>query len=473
MLTSITTMIGLFSLLFVPIAPIQNFGIFSGIGVLLAFVFTVFVLPVMLDLWQPYSGKRSKKLKQEGERHHFVQRTLLRLEPLSHRYPLLMTLVFSTLAVILAFGVTKVEIDTNMVNIIKEGRPLRVTYDLVDRFMGGTANAEILVNGGREDALKDPRVLRAMEDLQKYMETEFAHLVTKTSSLVDVTKDSYRALNEGRKEMYVLPEDTATMANTLFLFNNSNPKDRRRLVTDDYALGRITINLRNAGSREYTEMIELIHEYAERRFSGLKPDYPEISARLTGNMALLIRMTEYVSWSQIQSFTLALTVISLLLLVIFASLRAGMVAILPNVMPILTVFGVMGYLKIPLDTDTLLVAPITIGIAVDDTIHFLTHYRTEITRHGNIKEAIIKAFRETGQAITFTSIILSAGFLIFLASSHQGLSNFGVMSAVAFFTALLADLFLLPSMCVLFKVRFGVAPSDPEASVSAQTPVTA
>lgn len=461
MLTSITTMIGMFSLLLVPIKPIQSFGLFSGIGVFIAFLLTVFVLPLMLDLWSPYAKnpkasltKKKHRLDDDGQRMHFVQSILRKVEPLSYRFPLAVTLSFVLAAVILAYGITKVKIDTNMVNIIKEGQPMRTTYNLVDRFMGGSGSAEILVNSGKIDGLKDPRILNAMDDLQIFVKNEFPHLVTKSTSLVNISKDSFKALNEGQDSMYVIPDDPGILANTLFMFNNANPKERRRMVTDDYSLGRISVNLRNSGSQEYNDMIFRIHNFADRRFAELKSDYPKLKVRVTGTLAMLSQMTDYISWSQVRSFGLALIVISLLLLLVFSSYRAGMVALLPNIFPVLTIFGIMGYLEISLDTDTLLVAPITIGIAVDDTIHFLTNYRAEVSKHGNIKEGIIKTFRETGQAITFTSIILSIGFLIFLMSSHQGLSNFGIMSAIAFFTALLADLFLLPSMCLLFNVRF-------------------
>ena len=461
MLTSITTMIGMFSLLLVPIKPIQSFGLFSGIGVFIAFLLTVFVLPLMLDLWSPYAKnpkasltKKKHRLDDDGQRMHFVQSILRKVEPLSYRFPLAVTLSFVLAAVILAYGMTKVKIDTNMVNIIKEGQPMRTTYNLVDRFMGGSGSAEILVNTGKIDGLKDPRILNAMDDLQIFVKNEFPHLVTKSTSLVNISKDSFKALNEGQDSMYVIPDDPGILANTLFMFNNANPKERRRMVTDDYSLGRISVNLRNSGSQEYNDMIFRIHNFADRRFAELKSDYPKLKVRVTGTLAMLSQMTDYISWSQVRSFGLALIVISLLLLLVFSSYRAGMVALLPNIFPVLTIFGIMGYLEISLDTDTLLVAPITIGIAVDDTIHFLTNYRAEVSKHGNIKEGIIKTFRETGQAITFTSIILSIGFLIFLMSSHQGLSNFGIMSAIAFFTALLADLFLLPSMCLLFNVRF-------------------
>jgi hypothetical protein len=288
---------------------------------------------------------------------------------------------------------------------------------------------------------------------------------------VDITKDSFRALNEGRQEMYRLPEDPAVLGNTLFMFNNANPKDRRRVVTDDYAMGQISVSLRNAGSHEYSQVIAAVEAWATQRFAPLQTNYPDLEVGVTGTLALMMKLTDYISWSQIKSFGLALVVISVLLLLVFGSVRAGLVALFPNLFPILSIFGLMGWLGIPLDTDTLLVAPITIGIAVDDTIHFLTHYRTEVVQHGDLKRAVIQSFRETGQAITFTSIILSLGFLIFLFSSHNGLSNFGVMSAVAFFVAVLADLFLLPSLCLLTGLRFGQEPEPVRAGHTSEPTV--
>ena len=462
LLTSITTSIGLTALLFVPIVPIQTFGLFASIGVLLALGFTIFLLPLMLDLWSPFSKKRAASVVQGGK-PHVVQRVLRLVEPLSHRYPWTVTLVFSVMGAVLLVGAFRIHVDSNLVNIIKEGASLRTTYELVDRVMSGTNNMQILINANQTDALRDPEMLKAMADLQRHLEEIYPHLVTRTHSLVDITKDSFRALNEGRQEMYHLPEDPAVLGNTLFMFNNANPKDRRRVVTDDYAMGQISVSLRNAGSHEYSQVIAAVEAWATQRFAPLQTNYPDLEVGVTGTLALMMKLTDYISWSQIKSFGLALVVISVLLLLVFGSVRAGLVALFPNLFPILSIFGLMGWLGIPLDTDTLLVAPITIGIAVDDTIHFLTHYRTEVVQHGDLKRAVIQSFRETGQAITFTSIILSLGFLIFLFSSHNGLSNFGVMSAVAFFVAVFADLFLLPSLCLLTGLRFGQEPEPVRA----------
>jgi hypothetical protein len=146
-----------------------------------------------------------------------------------------------------------------------------------------------------------------------------------------------------------------------------------------------------------------------------------------------------------------IAVIACLLLIIFGSLRFGLLAMIPNVLPILMIMGITGWMGIPLDTDTLLVMPIAIGIAVDDSIHFLTHYRTELLRGKSSDEAIHSAMVHVGQAMFYTSIVLSVGFLVFILSVHAGMTNFGILSSIAMFTALLADVFLLPAMIYVFK----------------------
>ena len=165
-------------------------------------------------------------------------------------------------------------------------------------------------------------------------------------------------------------------------------------------------------------------------------------------------MLDYISWSQIKSFGLTLIVISFIMFLVFGNFKVGLIAMIPNIFPILTIFGIMGFLAIPLDMDTLLIAPVIIGLAVDDTIHFLTHYRIELESCGNIKKAVIRSIREAGQAICITSLILSAGFSMFIFSFHKGFSHFGILSAIAIFTAVIADIYLLPALCVFFEVDF-------------------
>jgi len=448
LLTSVTTAIGLLSLVFVPLKPISSFGIFAAVAVLLAFVFTVTLLPMMLDLWSPVSKKKSFK------KDHLVLTALKKVESVGFNHYRLMILIFAGFAVFLLFGLAQLKVDSNFVEIIKKGLPLRDAYTLVDKQMGGTGNMEVMVDFKKADALKDPQVLFAVQDLQTFMEENKTTKVVKTMSLVNVVKESYKVLNDDDPDFYAVPDDPALLKQVLFLFENANPKDRTRLVTDDYSKARIGLNSINVGSIEALDIMDDIQTFIDDRFKPLKQTYPDLDVTLTGNMALLAIMLDYLAWAQIKSFGIALVVISIILFLVLGSSKAGLVALAPNLFPILTSFGLMGLFKIPLDADTLIVAPIIIGLAVDDTIHFLTHFRISMAKTRNIASAVTESIRESGQAITFTSLILSSGFLVFILSFHNGLSRFGIFAAIAIMTALICDIFLLPALCRVCNVNF-------------------
>ncbi len=451
LLTSVTTALGMLSLAFVPLPPLRNFGLGSALGVTFAFGFTVVLLPLMLDLWPPVQ-RRSPTAS--SRRKPFVQRMLRSLEPIASRWPVPVVAVFAVVGAVGAYGVSQVQIDSNLVEIIRPGLPIRAAHDLVDRVMGGTQGMEIYLDFGETDALKDPRALNAMEAIQQQLEKEYPEFVVRTDSLADVVKSTFQALNEDREQMYRIPQERAALAQTLLLFDLANPEDRELLVPDDYSEARINVRMLNYGSAEYVEFFKTAKAHAQAAFGHLATDYPDLEVGITGSLPLVMRMADYIGRAQIQSFVLVLVVVTVLLLIVFGSPRAGLVAMIPNVYPVLITFGVMGLWNIPLDADTLIIAPLIIGIAVDDTIHFITHYRAFALETGDFRRAIAATVSEVGQAITFTSVILVFGFMVLIASKHQGMAHFGLLVGISFATALLADLLLLPALLKLCRVRF-------------------
>ena len=460
-LTSVTTAIGMLALVTVPLTPIQNFGISCAIGVLFAFIVSVVMLPLLLEIWKP-----AKKLPSHPSSHHepstttkaakplsWVQQFLNAIEPYALAAPWFNISIFSILAVVFIFGATKIRVDSNQINVFGEGHEIRQAYDIVDQNMGGTQNLEIFLESQQEGIFQDPAVLNMMDELQNYIEGVPNVVVTR--SLVNIVKDANQSLHAGQAAYYSIPQDARQLQQTLFLFNNANPKDRRRVVSDDYSKAHITINTVTIGSKESVVLFEEVEKKIQELISPLQQQYPSLKATLTGSVTLIVKMVDYLSWSQITGFGLALTAISLILLGIFGSIRVGLIALFPNLFPLIVVFGAMGYLNIPIDIDTLIVAPLMIGIVVDDTIHFLTHYREEIIKsHGDILKAIHEVFKEVGQAITFTSLILALAFISFVGLEHQGLKSFGVLSAIAIVTALIAELFLLPALLYVTRTTF-------------------
>jgi predicted RND superfamily exporter protein len=215
----------------------------------------------------------------------------------------------------------------------------------------------------------------------------------------------------------------------------------------------MSISLKTIGSKKSVELLKVIQPGIEKILSPLKERYPELRVTLTGGVGTWARVFDAISWSQVYSFGLAFFIISLIMFGIFGSLKLGLVAILPNTFPMLTVFGLMGWLEFNLDITTLMTAPIIIGIAVDDTIHFITHYRLSLLKGASISEAIHSTLHEVGQAIIFTTLILMSIFLFFIPVSHVGVSRFSILAVIAVFSALLADLFLLPALCRVLRVR--------------------
>ncbi|MBT4286144.1 MAG: MMPL family transporter [Deltaproteobacteria bacterium] len=458
LLTTVTTMVGMLALSTSEISHIQVFGYMSAAGVFFAFIFTIYLLPLMLDVLAPVSKKgtyiKSKKIKWIPDFSVVVQKALDMILPIVKKSPGLIIAVFAVIFGLCIYGATQVKVDSNMVKATKEGSVLRIRYDVVDTHMAGTQNMEIYIDLKQENALKDPLVLKAMEKLQRDIEQKYQHLVARTFSLADVVKDTYKALNEDRDEMYIIPDNPRILSQSLFMFNNANPEDRRRLVSDNYSKSHISVQLYNAGSFEYNGFFNQVKADIDQAFVTVIQQYPSSEITITGGLALLMQLADYISWSQVRSLGMVIAIISILLIFIFGTFRIGIMSIVPNLIPATLTFGLLGLFDIPLDSDTIIIAPVIIGIAVDDTIHFITHYRGEILKTPSIYKALVNTVKEVGQAITFTTLILGFGFFIMAFSTNTSLVKVGIFGSLAIFVALLCDLFLIPALILIFKMRF-------------------
>ena len=181
----------------------------------------------------------------------------------------------------------------------------------------------------------------------------------------------------------------------------------------------------------------------------LRSDYPDMEYGVTGTYALMLQLGEVLSKSQYRSLSLAVIVISAILLIALGSISGGALSIIPNILPTVSAFGLMGLLGVPLDADTLMIAPLIIGIAVDDTIHFLTHYRMNLSRGNSVSEALKHTIDEVGRAVTFTTLILGVSFLMLGFSDYLGIARVGIFGSFAIFVALICDLLLLPALSLI------------------------
>ena len=504
MVTTITTMAGVLALTTSELVPIQVFGLMSAFGVVMAFFFTLVLLPILLDLWHPGApaaddasladrlGDRWNRLSNStktGTALVYVVAVYLMLGPWVGTYitvislltyvvvnwqlailsavpnfvaqrPWLVLSVFAGLFALCSYGMTLIRIDSNMTELTKEGSAIRVAYETVDENMAGAMSMVIMVDTHTSDGLYNPRLMQAMDQLQNRIETRYSDQVTRTNSLANIVKDTYQIMSDDDPAYYRVPDDSQMISQLLYLFNSANPEDRRALVSDDYSRSHISLNIYNAGSYQYQRFFEEISQEIDEVFGPLESAFPELEVYLTGSMALLMRMADEVANSQFSSFTFAIAVISVIMIITLGSFQGGIMAMIPNMIPALLGFGLMGLLGIALDTDTLLIAPLIIGIAVDDTIHFMTHYRVELIRTGSISESLVSTIRDVGQAVMFTTMVLGLGFALLSFSDYLGMAKMGFFGSAAIFVALLCDLFLIPAMIIIFKPTFGVKDAD-------------
>lgn len=500
LVTSITTMAGLLALSFAGLLPIRVFALMSAAGVAMAFLFTIVLLPMLLDIWHP-----GKPTTEKGRIEKFSawwlalpiasriaiavayialifiafglaigafvsvasiaayvvvnwQKPILEKVPMVvARYPYVILACFASVFILCAYGTSKVKIDSNLSELFYEDSEIRIAYDAVDDNMAGAQSLEIMIDTGEIDGLLDPQLLQTIERFQTRVEEKYPKKVSRSFSLANIVKDTNKIMNNNDLAFEKVPDDLAMISQLLYLFNSANPEDRRNIVSDDYSRSHITINAYNAGSYQYKQFFDELKVEIDSMFADVKAErFPELEVQVTGSIALMMRALDEIATTQYRSFAIALGVISIILIFTLGSLQGGMIAMIPNMLPALVTFGLLGLLGIPLDTDTLLIAPVIIGIAVDDTIHFMTHYRVALIRTGDMARALKSTLRDVGQAVMFTTMVLGLGFGLLSFSEYLGMAKVGFFGAIAIFIALLCDLFLLPALLLIFKPTFGL-----------------
>lgn len=460
-LTTITTIAGMLSLLSGSLVPVINFAMMSAIGVGVAFVLTIYLLPVLLAIWSPVP-KPATRARLPGRLAArlipnlvpLLQRGLDKIVPAIEKRPLAFIAPFALVFGAAIWGALQVKVDYSIYDQYSPDSNFYQSIKLLDDKMGGSTQMSLYVDLGVDDGFQDPAVLHAIDGLQKKFERDYGKYVVTTSSIVNVVKDAYQKQNDGRPEMYAIPGQRNVLSQTLFMFNVANPEQREKLVSENYRKANITVTLRGYGSYEYTRVFESMKQDIELAVGGIRKDYPQASVSITGLFAMGMKAANYLVINELQSFGLSLLIISVMLLVIFSSVKAGLLSLIPNMIPSFLVLGVLGWLKMPLDFYTMMLAPVAVGIAVDDTIHFVSVYRAEVMKDDDIRRALTATVKESGQSIIFASLILGFGFGIMAVATTPGLASLGKLGFLAIAAGLVCELFLTPALILVFKLRF-------------------
>jgi len=434
LITSLTTAAGMASLTAALLPATRQLGVAAAAGVLAAFALTVAGIPAALSMLP-----RSWLHSLAHERGPALAPRLAAVTALSIRHR--RVVAAATLAVVVAagFGVARLQPGARLLSYFFERDPIYGDAVEVDRTLGGSHPLQVLVEARGDADLLEPEAMTRVRRIG----TEVASMPATGEPLsgMDFLVEARRVFLGQPPGTDDLPASAAEAAQLLLLLDGG--ADRTRYLSLDHRRARVEVPV---AATRYEQLVPLLPEL-QRRIDAIAGDV--VHARVTGLALLMGRMESYLLTSQLRSFRLAFVLVLGVIAMLFASLRVGVLSAIPNLLPLVLVLGAMGWLRIPLDATTVMVAPILLGIAVDDTVHLLERVLRERRRGADVASAFERAAGEVGHALTVTTVVLVLGFLTPLLGSFKPNLHFALLAALALVLALVADLVVFPALATL------------------------
>jgi len=440
LIANLTTAAGMSSFMTAALTPITHLGVIACVGVLTVTFYSFGLLPALLAILPLRRGaSRPSRLSS-------LKRALLAAGDLATRRPRWVLVGTAGFVLLMAIGISQLRFSHDLLKWFPRDHPVRVAAEHIDREMRGTNTLEVWIDARYENALHEPERLKRIESAMAYAQgLERGEIfVGKALSLVDIVKETNQALNENRAEHYRIPASRELVAQELLLFENSGSDDLEKLTDSQFRQARVTLRVPLLDGVLYPSFLAELDE-GLRRILG-----DELPFVLTGRAPLMARALSAMTTSLARSYLFALAVITPLMILLIGSLRVGLLSMIPNLLPIAAVLGVMGLCGIPLDASNIIIGSVVIGLAVDDTIHFMHRFQRDYEESGEVREAVRRTLSTTGFALLFTSLTLATGFLVMAGlGSMLNMLVFGLVTALGIVVAFIADVLVSPALLAL------------------------
>lgn len=426
LLTFATTFAGFLSVGLSGIEVLSQFGLIASTGLLMNFIITVIFIPALLSLtghWQLDGRTRlfDRRLRDLA--------TSYWRQLQQHRSHALVAL--GIVAVIAAAGIPRIDVQHNPVASLGQESRVAANIAALNQGFAGLESFSIIVESGIQDTFLHARYLNELIEVQEFVRGLDERL--SVSSFADYLVLLNQALLEDPSAGP--PASNEEIAELMIFLDHSRVSS---YVTDDFSRARIVVRHQVADTARLRDMLQRIEHHIERQLD------PGLDAHVTGDSMLSLSATDSMIAGQLQSVLLILGLFVAIVAFIFTDLRVGLLAALPNVFPILVLFGCMGYAGIPLNIGTTMAAAIAIGIAVDDTLHFMLRYNQELRASRSQQIAMRNTLYEEALPVIATSLAMIIGFLVFAGSSFVPVVQFGLLSALVIAAALIADFIITP-----------------------------
>jgi predicted RND superfamily exporter protein len=451
-IAGLTTIVGFGALLISDVPAVFELGAFAMLGVASATLIVSTGVPALLvllplraapavEVQQGVSPSRATRLAARLDRS--LSRWLARVAAWVARSPRRVIRAGAASALCAAVALPFIVIDTDYLSYFDEHEPIRLDFDAVNRLLAGAIPLYVTLDGPQgQGEFREPEALRVLTELQERFDRIAG--VSRTLSFVDSIRVLNRAFQAGDPREERIPDTRAAVSELLFLVPKS---ELQPFATVNHDKANLIVRTGEVGSAA----IQALYDALEGAI-GATPLPPGVEARVTGNAVLLARSADGIARGQPQSVALAAIAIFVLIAVGLRSPRLGAVAMIPNLVPVLVFFGLLGLGAAPLSLPTSLIGCIALGVAIDDTVHFLVRYRAERQGGASPEEAALRCGRHVGRPIAVTSIVLVAGLLVIAFSDFATLREFGILAAATMGICLLNDLVLLPALLLRFRV---------------------
>lgn len=453
LLTSLTTAAGLLSFSGVDILPIANLGIYASAGVMIAFIYTITFLPAMICIvpLKP-RARETQHLISKDHNKGPLNRAISYSIYLATNHSLKVIVVSMVVTALALYSALQLDFSHNPMRWIPDNSSIKSATKVLDEKVGGSVNVEILIDTSTENGVYNPLFLQQLDqledDLAHYENEHFK--VGHVMSVTDIIKETNRALHGNQEDHYTIPDNRELIAQELFLLEMSGADDLQDRVSE-YRVSRTTVSIPWIDTLFYKGFIDELESLIKSYIT------QPIQITVTGMVPLLGKTLTAVIRATAESYAIAIGVISLMMILMLRSLKYGLISMIPNITPLVVVLGTMHLAGVHLDMFTMLIVSITIGLCVDDTIHFMHHFRSYYAETGNVNQSITLTLDTAGRAMVVTSVVLTAGFIIFVFSAMNNLTDFGIFTAMSIMLALLADFILAPALMVLFHRKDSAA----------------
>lgn len=438
-LTSFTTAVGFASLYISDIPPIRHFGLAAASGMMIEFFLSMSIIPIGICFL-----RNSKSLKKASSRHStWIYRITSKIAQLIPKAKFFICGVSILLIALSIWGALNLKVETNLIEYFRKSSPVYQDAMFVDKNAGGVNTLEVSFQGKETDTFLMPKNLETMETVAQYLRN--MPEIEQVTSINDFLKQMNKSFHNENPDYYKLPDSKNMTAQYLLLYGGD---ELYNFIDTEYRWARLSARVTEHSSTKLKVYIENLNEFIKENLnnSGLE-------IRITGKTYLVNKLVKSIVDSQVKSLSLAFLIIFGVLFIVFRSFSIGLISIIPNTLPILFNLGLMGIVGIPLNTATAIISAVAIGIAVDDTIHFLNQYQLERKKGSSINNACIASMEKKGVPIITTSLILIVAFGILVFSSFVPTAQFGFLSAVIMLFAIISDLLILPTVLLLRKGR--------------------